>query len=157
MKNQLKWFVLITKPKAEKKVAQRLKDLGLEVYCPIKVEVRQWSDRKKKVEVPALPSMLFVKLEEHQRNIVFNVVGVLRYLFWLGEPAVVPEREIDTLKNSIDSGFKIVETKKIEPGHIIEIDGFGALDKTKGKVKHVSGNQIWVILEGLGYVLKLTI
>ena len=43
-----KWFVVYTKPRTEIKVSQRLSVLGIENYTPTRMEVRQWSDRKKK-------------------------------------------------------------------------------------------------------------
>ncbi len=46
-KTSKKWFVLYTKPRNELKVAERLSKLGIEVYTPTRMEVRQWSDRKK--------------------------------------------------------------------------------------------------------------
>ena len=57
-----KWFVLFTKPRTEIKVSQRLSVLGIENYTPTRIEVRQWSDRKKKITVPLLPSMVLVSL-----------------------------------------------------------------------------------------------
>ena len=57
--NAKKWFVLCTKPRNELKVTERLTRIGVEVYTPTKIEVRQWSDRKKKVTIPLLPSMVF--------------------------------------------------------------------------------------------------
>ena len=53
-----KWFVVYTKPRTELKVSQRLSVLGIENYTPTRMEVRQWSDRKKKIVVPLLPSMV---------------------------------------------------------------------------------------------------
>ena len=50
--NSRKWFVLYTKPRTEIKVSQRLSVLGIENYLPTRVEVRKWSDRKKKIIVP---------------------------------------------------------------------------------------------------------
>ena len=50
--NSRKWFVLYTKPRTEIKVSQRLSVLGIENYMPTRVEVRKWSDRKKKIIVP---------------------------------------------------------------------------------------------------------
>jgi len=43
-----KWFVIYTKPRNEIKVSQRLSVLGIENYTPTRMEIRQWSDRKKK-------------------------------------------------------------------------------------------------------------
>jgi transcription antitermination factor NusG len=57
------WFVLYTQPRNEKKVAERLEKLGIKAYCPMTIQVRQWSDRKKKVEVPLLNSYVFVPIE----------------------------------------------------------------------------------------------
>ena len=50
-----KWFVLVTKSRAEKKVAEDLQKLGLEAYCPTVVRVKEWSDRKKKIVIPVNP------------------------------------------------------------------------------------------------------
>ena len=47
---ELKWFVMYTASRSEKKVADRLKERGLDVYLPMIEELRQWSDRKKKVQ-----------------------------------------------------------------------------------------------------------
>ena len=151
------WYVLITKPRAEKKVVQRLLDINLEVYCPVKIEMRQWSDRKKRVEVPILPSMVFVRLTDSQRSLVFDVSGVVRYLFWLGEPAIVRELEIETLKEALDSGLTIVESSKIEVGDIIYIEGLRSVKKEKGTLKYISGKHCWVVMESLGYMVKFDI
>ena len=76
--NSKKWFVLCTKPRNELKVTERLTSIGVEVYTPTKIEVRQWSDRKKKVLVPLLPSMVLVQLLEKEVEVVFNVPGAVR-------------------------------------------------------------------------------
>ena len=76
-----KWFVIYTKPRTEIKVSQRLSVLGIENYTPTRMEVRQWSDRKKKILVPLLPSMVLVNIHEKEVNKVFEVIGVVRYLF----------------------------------------------------------------------------
>ena len=61
---QLNWYVVKTRSRAEQKVAQRISAKGLNVYLPLQKTIRQWSDRKKKVEVPLISSTLFVKTEE---------------------------------------------------------------------------------------------
>lgn len=152
----MSWYVLITKSKHELKVAERLQEKGFEVYCPTRVEVRQWSDRKKKVTVPLLPSMLLINIAEKDRAKVFMVPGALRYLFWLGEPARVPEKEVAVLKEITDQKQQVVSTEKISIGHEIDLKEFG-LKAEKGTVKYISGTQCWVVLHNLGYVIKLNI
>jgi transcription antitermination factor NusG len=61
--------------------------------------VRQWSDRKKKVVVPLFNSYVFVQVADSDRSLVFQSVGAVRYLFWLGKPAIVRDEEIGTIKS----------------------------------------------------------
>ena len=94
----MEWFALYTKPRNEKKVAENLAAIGIEVYCPIVTTLKQWSDRKKKVESPLIPSYVFVKIEEANRKDVFQVAGVVQYVFWLGKPAKIKPQELEALK-----------------------------------------------------------
>ena len=94
-KNSLKkWFVIYTKSRNELRVTERLLCIGIEVYTPTRVEVRQWSDRKKKIIVPLLPSMVLVCLKENEVDRVFDVPGVVRYLFENGKRAVVFDKDV---------------------------------------------------------------
>lgn len=150
------WHVLITKPKHELKVAEQLLSRQFEVCCPTREEVRQWSDRKKKVTVPLLPSMILINITEKERSQVFEVYGVLRYLFWLGEPAIVPSKEVKLLEEISTQKQQIISTEKIGVGQELNLEEFGLTAK-KGTVKYISGNQCWVVLHNLGYVVKLKI
>ena len=62
------WHVLYTKPRNEKKVAERLSSAGYSVYCPLQKVRRQWSDRLKVVEEPLFKGYLFIKIEEKKRE-----------------------------------------------------------------------------------------
>jgi transcriptional antiterminator RfaH len=77
----MNWYVVYTKPKWEKKVAERLNEIGVVAYCPLISKTSQWTDRKKTVQVPLFNSYIFVQLEEKDRSSVFDVVGAVRYLF----------------------------------------------------------------------------
>ena len=98
-----KWFVLYTKPRTELKVSQRLSVLGIENYTPTRIEVRQWSDRKKKITVPLLPSMVLVSLNEKEVNKVFEVAEAVRYLFEKGKRAEVSNEEVLAMKYYLDN------------------------------------------------------
>ena len=149
------WHVIYTKPRAEKKVEERLNNFGIEAYCPVKQEVKQWSDRKKKILVPVLPSMVLVNIDEKERNNVFDIPGVVRYMFWLGKHAVVKEEEVDSLKNLLNQNSIVSqETIALKVGEKIDVPGF---ENQSGIIKKISTNQIWVVLKDLGYVIKLKI
>ena len=73
----MKWYVLHTKPRSEKKVEEQLLSLGINAYSPTRPEIRFWSDRKKRIEVPVLPSMVLVNIDDNEINKVFFVEFVL--------------------------------------------------------------------------------
>ena len=148
------WYALYTESRQEKKVADRLAKLGIEVYCPLIIQERQWSDRKKKVEVPLLPSYVFVRLEAHNRELVFQVSGVVRYLYWLGQPAIVKDAEIETLQKWLKDKVVSFEITGIETGSVYEIPS-GPFIGQKGIVDKVDKSQITLILEQLGVKIIL--
>jgi transcription antitermination factor NusG len=149
------WFVLYTQPRNEKKVAERLEKLGITAYCPMTIQVRQWSDRKKKVEVPLLNSYVFVHLEEADRKLVFEVPGIVRYLFWLGEPAIVRDEEIKTLQNWLSLDFAELEVKALKPGDTIMLKE-GAFKNQEARIKTISKNKMQLVLTSLGLLVTLT-
>ena len=149
------WHVIYTKPRAEKKVEERLNNFGIEAYCPVKQQVKQWSDRKKKILVPVLPSMVLVNIDEKERNKVFDIPGVVRYMFWLGKHAIVKEEEVDLLKTILTQNNIVSQTTEtLKVGETINVPGF---ENQSGIIKKISTNQIWVVLKNLGYVIKLKI
>ena len=111
---------------------------------------------KKKVTVPLLPSMILINISDKDRAQVFTVPGALRYLFWLGKPAIVPSEEVELLNEITTNKQQVLSAEKIGVGQEINLDEFG-LSAKKGTVKYVSGNQCWVVLHNLGYVVKLKI
>lgn len=151
----MNWYVIYTKPKWEKKVAERLLEIGIESYCPVITQIKQWSDRKKKVEVPLFNSYVFVKLLESERNSVFQISGVVRYLFWLGKPAIVRDEEISVIKKSLASpNLSDVSVTSIQVGDRIKLET-GAFTNQDAIVKEVSNTHYILVLESLGCVLKI--
>lgn len=153
----MNWYVLYTKPKWEKKVAAQLQNNGIECYCPVVVQMRQWSDRKKKVEVPLFNSYVFVRLAENDRNAVFDNVGVVRYLFWLGKPAIVRDDEIDIIKKWLNtSDGSDVEVASYHIGDSIALES-GPFSSQKATIKEITNTHYVLVLESLGCVLKMKI
>ena len=120
-KNSLKkWFVIYTKSRNELRVTERLSCIGIEVYTPTRVEVRQWSDRKKKIIVPLLPSMVLVCLKENEVDRVFDVPGVVRYLFEKGKRAVVFDKDVLAMRSYLDNQ-NILQEKCLAIGDSVKV------------------------------------
>ncbi|MFL9831920.1 UpxY family transcription antiterminator [Flavobacterium sp. ST-87] len=151
----MNWYVVYTKPKWEKKVAEQLTQKGIECYCPLMTQVRQWTDRKKKVEVPLFNSYVFVHLDEADRNLVFQVTGVVRYLFWLGKPAVVLDQEINTIKEWLGASDQYeVSLTPLQVGDRIKVAS-GPFKSQSAIVQEVGKSHYMLILESIGCVLKM--
>ena len=150
----MNWYVLHTKPRSEKKVEEHLLSIGINAYCPIRTEIRFWSDRKKRLSVPLLPSMVLVKLNDNDFNRVFESPGVIRYMFWLGKRAKVRQSEVDILKKYLEGNYKFKNNKlsNIKIGDNFSLSSF---NNEKGIVKRISNNNIWIYLKSIDYNVKL--
>lgn len=148
------WYVLYTNPRAEKKVATSLEAMGFEVYCPLVARIKQWSDRKKKVETPLFSSYVFINTEEHIRDRAFNVKGVVRYLYWLGKPAIVKDEEIKAIKKWLATDYNDIEVENLQRGDEIEIKE-GPFKNHTGIVQEINNNNIRLIIASVGIILTL--
>lgn len=151
----LHWYALYTKPRKEQKVAQQLEQLGFTIYLPLKTEMKQWSDRKKKVTSPLFTSYVFIQIEEAKRAEVFIIDGVLNYIFWLGKPAVIRDEEMQLLKNEVEKPNSNVEVTAIEPGERIQLQQ-GVFKGQQAVVEYVSNNKAHLFLPSLGIKLVIS-
>jgi transcription antitermination factor NusG len=144
-----KWFVIYTKPRTEIKVSQRLLVLGIENYTPTRIEVRQWSDRKKKILVPLLPSMVLVNLNEKEVKKVFEVAGVVRYLFENQKRAEVSEDEVFAMKYYLENTYHS-NKKELAVGETVKVP----LLEKEATVISVKGKNCLAQLKKLGAIVS---
>jgi transcription antitermination factor NusG len=151
------WKAIYVTSRSEKKVLDKLNEKGLEAYTPIKKTMRQWSDRKKMVEVPILNGYVFVKINDQERDKVFFVNGVVQYVRFNGEDAIIREEEINSLKNIVALGYDIEmnATKAFPSGSKIMIMQ-GPLKGIEGVVSEIE-NEDWLFvnLDSIQYNLKV--
>ena len=151
----MNWYVLYTKSRYEKAVADKLALLGIEVYCPLLKRKKLWSDRWKWVEEPLFRSYCFVSLEDKARDSVFTVPGVVRYVYHCGKPAIIREKEMDLLK----SWLMQYDHDSIEAGNLNVNDRIrirsGALMDKEAEVLESKGNYALLLLEDLGLQVKV--
>ena len=144
-----KWFVVYTKHRNEIKVSQRLSVLGIENYTPIRMEIRQWSDRKKKIAVALLPSMVLVNLNEKEVNKVFEVAGVVRYLFENQKRAEVSNEEVLAMKYYLENTY-YSNKKELVEGKTVKVP----LLEEEATVISVKGKNCFAQLKKLGAIVS---
>jgi transcriptional antiterminator RfaH len=136
-----KWYVVYTQPRAEKKCGECLTEKNIKYYLPLITTIRQWSDRKKKVELPLFPSYMFVYVSHMEYYEVLNIAGISRYLFFEGKPATISQKEIDKIKMLLNADIDLeVSHEKILPGEMVEIT-HGPLRGVKGEMIQYKGER----------------
>lgn len=152
----MKWYVIYTKRNFEIRVAKALNAIGINAYCPVFKQIKQYSDRKKKVEKPLLPSYVLVNVSEKDRVNVFSIPGVIRYLFWLGKPAIVRNEEIELLKNELQGCYDLPELSNLKQGKDYLIPS-GPFKGYEGKILNLSKNKLRLELKNIGLFITFNI
>lgn len=147
------WIAVYTRPRWEKQVAKLLTSRSIENYCPLNKVVRQWSDRKKIVYEPLIHSYVFIRTSSDQYTAIKEVDGVLNLVYWLGKPAIIKDKEIESLKYFLND-YHNVQLEKIDVNVNDEVKViYGPLVSLEGKVVEVQYNHVKIILPSLGYSL----
>ena len=149
-----KWFVVYTRPQQELKVAEQLSAMGITNYCPTITLVKQYSDRKKKVSKPLLSSYVMVELEEKERNKVFDCSGIVRYLFFLGKPAVVPAHQINLMQDHLNGVYNDIKVTTLSVGDSHTITQ-GTFSGVSGTVVETNNTKVKLELACLGMSITL--
>ena len=151
------WYALYTKPRWEKKVYGRLVENGFEAYCPLNRVRKKWSDRLKWVEEPLFKSYVFVKVAEEEAVRVRMVNGVVNFVYWLGKPAVIRNKEIEVIHKFLSEydDVQVVPLELTTDSRITIVQG--ALMDKKATVVKVMNNKVRVVIESIGYSLVATI
>jgi len=125
------WFVLYTRPKFEKKIAEEISLMSYDNYLPLRTIFRKWSDRIKRVREPLFPNYLFVKISVLEKHKVLSANGVVRFVTFEGRAVPVNEEEITKIRKieSVDydisfEGFHTIgERVKVIKGAFIGMEG----------------------------------
>ncbi len=104
---QPKWYAVYTLPRLEKVVHNDIIEMDFESFLPTREVVRQWSDRKKKVQEPLFPNYVFVKTSVQERFKLLPIKGLVRFIMFENQPVEIPEKAIEGIKNMVSSNSNI--------------------------------------------------
>jgi transcription antitermination factor NusG len=148
-----KWYVVYTKPRWEKKVYRLFEERRIEAYCPLNRVRKKWSDRIKWVDEPLFKSYVFVHVAEGELSEIRLVNGVVNFVYWLGKPAVVKDKEIEIIHKFLNEYEDVrVEPVELKKDTKVTIRKGVLMDK-EAKVMKVLNNRVQVVIESIGFAL----
>lgn len=152
------WYAIYTTGRWEKKVHRLLTEAGYEAYCPLNIVLRKWSDRMKKVEEPIFKSYVFIRIAAEEQSAVRQIPGVVNFVYWLGKPATIRDKEIDEIKRFLGE-YEDVRVERldapIEPGEKVRITS-GVFMHHEATAVRVHKKTIELRLESIGFKLIAT-
>jgi transcription antitermination factor NusG len=95
---QPRWYAIYTSANHEKCVHEQLGRRGIESFLPLYASVRQWKDRKVRLQLPLFPNYLFARIALRDRLQVLRVPGVARFVGFHAGPCALQETEIESLR-----------------------------------------------------------
>jgi transcription antitermination factor NusG len=153
MNKDKNWYAVYTRPRWEKRVADRLCEKNISTYCPLNRVIRQWHDRKKMILEPLFKSYVFVQIDLKDRLSVLQTLGIVNFVNWLGRPAVIRDDEIELIKRFLQEHKNV--TIENDPLHINDTVRIvaGALISQEGRVVEVKRKTVKLVIPSLKVAL----
>ncbi len=143
-----KWYVLFVRSNQEKRVAHSLSERGIEHFLPCYPSVRQWKDRRVKLEMPLFPGYVFVRLPFLERIKAITVPYVVALVGTRNSPSVISEDEIAWIRQGLEHG-KATPHEYLEAGERVEITD-GAMSGMKGiLLRRHNGTRVVISLDSI--------
>jgi transcription antitermination factor NusG len=141
------WYAVQTRARNEKVIAERLQEQGLITFLPLVTEIRTWSDRKKKVELPLFSCYVFVKLvfgNNEARMRLYRTNGVFGIVSMRGEAIPIPEEQIEALRTVVTQKIAWSAHDFLKVGQRVRIRG-GSMDGVEGVLLSRDGDRTLII------------
>ena len=118
---EVRWYALWTRSRHEQVVREQLEQKQVEAFLPTVTRWSRWKDRKKKIDWPLFPGYCFARFNARERLPILKCTGVVSIVSFEGEPAPIPEHEIDSIRTLIDSELAYDPCPMIREGMMVEV------------------------------------
>ncbi len=140
-----RWYAARTKSRHEKKVAEQLSGKGLQSFLPLYKAQHRWKDRVARVDLPLFPGYIFVHLPLKDRLQVLEIPGVANLVSFQGQPAALPEQEIETLRCGLSASLHAEPHPYLKVGRRVRIKG-GPLRGLEGILERKKEDSFRVVI-----------
>jgi transcription antitermination factor NusG len=142
------WYAIHTRHQHEAAVQRQLEFDHIHSYLPMVDEVRQWSDRKKRIQVPLFSCFVFIRgiYSPQMHHAVIRKPGVVGFVGVGKRGLPIPDTEIDSIRRLLASSIPFSPYPFVNTGERVRIRG-GALDNIEGIVVSNTGRKFIVSVE----------
>lgn len=138
------WYAICTTARHEKRVAGLLTQRQVENFLPLYRTVHRWKNGcKAQLELPLFPGYLFVRIGQRERLRVLELPGVISFIGTRGQPAQLPDFEIETLCSGLHL-HKVEPYRNLVVGQRVQITA-GPLTGLRGVLVR-NANSLRVVL-----------
>jgi len=102
-------------------VREQLEQKHIEAFLPTVTRWSRWKDRKKKIDWPLFPGYCFARFDPRERLPVLKCMGVVSIISFEGEPAAIPEQEIDGIRRLVQSDLAYDPCPMIREGMMVGV------------------------------------
>ena len=129
----MNWYAVQTRSRHEKMVARQLEGQGFSTFLPLTNQLRQWSDRRKLVEMPLFPGYTFVRMayRPEQRLRVLSTEGIVSFVGVHGQGMAIPDRQIEHIQRLLSTKVPLQSHPFLKLGQRVRIRS-GSLNGTEG-------------------------
>jgi transcription termination/antitermination protein NusG len=115
------WYAIWTRSRHEQVVRDQIDKKGFEVFLPTISRWSRWKDRKKKIDWPLFPGYCFARFDPKERLPILTCAGVVHIVSFDREIAPIPEREIDGIRQLVESDLQYDPCPLIREGTMVEV------------------------------------
>jgi transcription antitermination factor NusG len=125
------WYALYTCARHERCVALQIEQRSISCFLPVYRSVRLWKDRRKELELALFPGYVFVYLAMQDRVRVLQLPSAVRLVSFQGRPAVLPESDIEGLRQRLNGGVRLEPHPYLTVGRRVRVRA-GAMQGLEG-------------------------
>ncbi len=150
------WYPVHTRSRSEKKTVLELGKKGVKTFLPLKKTLKIWSDRKKIIEEPLIPSYIFVYITTNDFQKILMTPGVVKFIYFSGKVATMHKKQMEDLQLllALEADLQLIDYP-LNVGSTVIIKA-GPFKGIKAEVVTINNKKNIVLsLKNLGYSIQI--
>jgi transcription antitermination factor NusG len=151
------WLAVHTRARHERKVYDQLVQKSIEAFLPAMTRWSRWRARKVKIDWPLFPGYCFARVDPQRMLPVLTFDGVLQVVAFGAQPALVPDREINGIRQLLATQLQYDPCPFVQEGALVEVT-HGPLAGVTGRlIKKGRDTRLVLAVELLGRALSVAV